>query len=294
MPVRPCGGIGDRCLIGKGSGIVGHLSIEIGDDVWTGHHVYITDQNHGYEDLGLPISRQVMPERPVVVGDGSWLGYGTVVLPGARSAATSWSAPTRSSSATCPTTASPSARRPGSSAATSTARAGSPCPERRSPAIGRPLSSEDQPKSAGTTQLAMPFSVEQGVHAIADRATVGLALGEGLVVAGLPAGDVVAAVGQVAVPVGEPGLEEARRRAVRRRAAAPAAGRAGRRAAPWPARLRRPGGRSASSSGLTSAKVDAAGRAASRLAVAAHTGSARLAHSWSTSRLGSSLPMNRT
>ena len=46
--------IGDRCLIGRGSGIVGHLSIEIGDDVWTGHHVYITDQNHGYEDLDAP------------------------------------------------------------------------------------------------------------------------------------------------------------------------------------------------------------------------------------------------
>ena len=43
--------IGDRCLIGRGSGIVGHLSIEIGDDVWTGHHVYVTDQNHGYDDL---------------------------------------------------------------------------------------------------------------------------------------------------------------------------------------------------------------------------------------------------
>ena len=75
--------IGDRCLIGRGSGIVGHLSIEIGDDVWTGHHVYITDQNHGYEDLDLPISRQSMPERPVRIGDGSWLGHGTVVLPGA-------------------------------------------------------------------------------------------------------------------------------------------------------------------------------------------------------------------
>ena len=37
--------IGDRCLIGRGSGIVGHLAIDIGDDVWTGHHVYITDQN---------------------------------------------------------------------------------------------------------------------------------------------------------------------------------------------------------------------------------------------------------
>ena len=75
--------IGDRCLIGRGSGIVGHLSIEIGDDVWTGHHVYITDQNHGYEDVAVPISRQAQPERAVVIGDGSWLGHGTVVLPGA-------------------------------------------------------------------------------------------------------------------------------------------------------------------------------------------------------------------
>ena len=74
--------VGDRCLFGKGSGIVGHLEIVIGDDVWTGHHVYITDQNHGYDDLDLPISRQVMPERPVSIGSGSWLGHGTVVLPG--------------------------------------------------------------------------------------------------------------------------------------------------------------------------------------------------------------------
>jgi acetyltransferase-like isoleucine patch superfamily enzyme len=76
--------IGDRCLIGRGSGIVGHFSIEIGDDVWTGHHVYITDQNHGYEDLDAPISRQIQPERSVAIGEGSWLGHGTVVLPGAR------------------------------------------------------------------------------------------------------------------------------------------------------------------------------------------------------------------
>ena len=76
--------IGDRCLIGRGSGIVGHFSIEIGNDVWTGHHVYITDQNHGYEDITRPISRQSQPERAVVIGDGSWLGHGTVVLPGVR------------------------------------------------------------------------------------------------------------------------------------------------------------------------------------------------------------------
>jgi len=79
----PVVSIGDRCLIGRASGIVGHLSIVIEDDVWTGHHVYITDQNHGYEDLDLPISMQSMPERPVHIGAGSWLGHGTVVLPGA-------------------------------------------------------------------------------------------------------------------------------------------------------------------------------------------------------------------
>lgn len=84
MVSNPVIAVGDRCLIGKGSGIVGHLEIRIGNDVWTGHHVYITDQNHGYEDLAVPISQQVMQERPVSIGDGSWIGHGTVVLPGAH------------------------------------------------------------------------------------------------------------------------------------------------------------------------------------------------------------------
>jgi acetyltransferase-like isoleucine patch superfamily enzyme len=75
--------IGDGCLIGKGSGIVGHAGIEIGDGVFTGHHVYITDANHGYDDPTLPIGHQFAPPRPVRVGDGSWLGHGTIVLPGA-------------------------------------------------------------------------------------------------------------------------------------------------------------------------------------------------------------------
>ena len=79
---NPVVSIGDRCLIGKGSGIVGHFSIEIGNDVWTGHHVYITDQNHGYEDVTRPISHQSQPERAVRIGDGSWLGHGSIVLPG--------------------------------------------------------------------------------------------------------------------------------------------------------------------------------------------------------------------
>ena len=78
----PVVSIGDSVLIGRGSGIVGHLAIVIEDDVWTGHNVYITDQNHGYTDSSRPISLQTQPERSVRIGAGSWLGHGSVVLPG--------------------------------------------------------------------------------------------------------------------------------------------------------------------------------------------------------------------
>ena len=78
----PVVSIGNRVLIGRGSGIVGHLSIVIEDDVWTGHNVYITDQNHGYADVDRPISLQTQPERPVRISAGSWLGHGSIVLPG--------------------------------------------------------------------------------------------------------------------------------------------------------------------------------------------------------------------
>lgn len=84
VPERdPVISIGDRTVIGKGSGIVGHLSVEIGDDVWTGHHVYVTDANHGYEDVDTPIGLQFAAPRPVSIGSGSWLGHGAIVLPGA-------------------------------------------------------------------------------------------------------------------------------------------------------------------------------------------------------------------
>ena len=74
--------IGDRCLIGRGSHLVAHFGIVIEDDVYTGPNVYITDQNHAWTDPEQPIGWQSGPERPVVIGAGSWLGTGVVVLPG--------------------------------------------------------------------------------------------------------------------------------------------------------------------------------------------------------------------
>src|SRR5215475_9102774 len=74
--------IGDRCVIGRGSHIVAHQSIDVGDDVFTGPYVYITDQNHKYSDPDLPIGRQWPVNAPVSIGSGTWLGTGVIVLPG--------------------------------------------------------------------------------------------------------------------------------------------------------------------------------------------------------------------
>ena len=74
--------VGDHCVIGKGSAIVGHTNVEIDDHVWTGPHVYVTDANHGYEDVSQPIGVQFAANEPVRIGAGSWLGTGVVVLPG--------------------------------------------------------------------------------------------------------------------------------------------------------------------------------------------------------------------
>ena len=76
--------IGDRCLIGRGSHIVGHWNIELGDDIQTGPYVYITDQNHSYVDPDEPIGSQVPVEAAVRIGSGSWLGANAIILPGTQ------------------------------------------------------------------------------------------------------------------------------------------------------------------------------------------------------------------
>ena len=70
-------------MIGRGSHIVAHHSIEIGDDVFTGPYVYITDQNHGYADPDTPIGAQWPVNSAVSIGSGTWLGTGAIILPGA-------------------------------------------------------------------------------------------------------------------------------------------------------------------------------------------------------------------
>jgi len=82
--ISPVLRIGDRALIGRGSHLVAHQSVVIGDDVITGPNCYVTDQNHVYADPATPIGRQWPANDPVEIGPGSWLGSGAVILPGTR------------------------------------------------------------------------------------------------------------------------------------------------------------------------------------------------------------------
>ena len=47
-------------------------------------NVYITDQNHGYENLDEPIGKQLPNEQPVSIGESSWIGSGAIILPGSK------------------------------------------------------------------------------------------------------------------------------------------------------------------------------------------------------------------
>lgn len=76
--------IGDRCVIGARAIITAHGSIEIGDDVWFGQSVFVSDSGHGYVDPETPIGLQLAEHDPVVIGSGSWIGHGAIILPGAR------------------------------------------------------------------------------------------------------------------------------------------------------------------------------------------------------------------
>lgn len=82
MLTTPTVAIGRKCIIGRGSHIIGHWSIVLGDEIQTGPYVYITDQNHGYDDPNAAVGWQQPTEAAVTIGSGSWLGANVVILPG--------------------------------------------------------------------------------------------------------------------------------------------------------------------------------------------------------------------
>ncbi|MDI5961874.1 acyltransferase [Streptomyces sp. SL13] len=76
--------LGDGVVLGRGSHVMASRPVTIGDNVYCGPNVYITSDNHSYDDPDEPIGRQWPRCAPVEIGAGSWLGVGAIVLPGTR------------------------------------------------------------------------------------------------------------------------------------------------------------------------------------------------------------------
>ncbi len=76
--------LGDGVVLGRGSHVIASQPVVVGDNVYCGPNVYITSDNHSYDNPEEPIGRQWPRSAPVEIGANSWLGVGAIVLPGTR------------------------------------------------------------------------------------------------------------------------------------------------------------------------------------------------------------------
>ena len=82
---RPAIIIEDEVVSVGGTTLSAAEEIRVGRGVLFAENVYISDHNHEYENLDLPVFRQgVRDLRPVSIGDGAWLGKNVVVCPGVQ------------------------------------------------------------------------------------------------------------------------------------------------------------------------------------------------------------------
>lgn len=76
--------IGKRCIVGEQTVIRGQGGVTIGDDVLIAPQVQILAVDHVVKSSRVPIMRQGLSTRGIVIEDGVWLGAGVVVTDGVR------------------------------------------------------------------------------------------------------------------------------------------------------------------------------------------------------------------
>lgn len=73
--------LNDGVTLGNFNHIYATNSIIIEKDVLTADKVYISDNLHNYEEIALPVIKQSIKQcKPVVIGEGSWLGEHVCVI----------------------------------------------------------------------------------------------------------------------------------------------------------------------------------------------------------------------
>ena len=75
--------VGDDVFIGRGTLISSHRRVHLGAHVLIAEHVSIHDNNHGRSDATRPIGQQGFTDKPLYVGDGSWIGARCILVKGA-------------------------------------------------------------------------------------------------------------------------------------------------------------------------------------------------------------------
>jgi acetyltransferase-like isoleucine patch superfamily enzyme len=76
--------IGRNCSINEWVFIDGYGGVEIGDDVRIAHGVSIVSEDHGIDDLDLPIYLQQKIKGKIVIGNNVWIGAGARITRSVR------------------------------------------------------------------------------------------------------------------------------------------------------------------------------------------------------------------
>lgn len=76
--------VGERTSIGEYTIINAMCEVKIGSDCLIAPHCFVTDANHNFEDIRVPISAQGRTCRPIIIGDDVWIGAHVVVASGVK------------------------------------------------------------------------------------------------------------------------------------------------------------------------------------------------------------------
>lgn len=75
--------IGNHVHIGAYNRFASKYEVKIEDDVLFAAYVHITDHSHEFHDIDIPVMKQGTYEKgPVVIGEGSWIGFRANILSG--------------------------------------------------------------------------------------------------------------------------------------------------------------------------------------------------------------------
>ncbi|NBU31663.1 MAG: putative colanic acid biosynthesis acetyltransferase [Actinobacteria bacterium] len=71
--------IGDNCWLGEGARIINIVEVTIGDDVCISQEAMLCSGSHDHAKIDFPYRN-----RPITIGNGSWIAARATVLPGAE------------------------------------------------------------------------------------------------------------------------------------------------------------------------------------------------------------------